>query len=251
MLEDLLYEKIIGKGVDLVERRINRLSVDNKRCKLWEKAFLNVAKYSEKINDSFCIELSKHRTLRRFFYLTFDTDSARFPVDSFIIALAMELKDYNIKLSTKDIIGVGEAIIQMWKQVIVYSDEADSITCFNDSIEIYKDSLIGIINSHDNIIRSFYKDLEDPNGLDKIRVYYPATGKNYIEWKQEYSIDICVNMHKGMPLGFTRIGYDYYLLENQPEQLKLSYISEDSKSEIMRVHTFDFPDDERRLIWVY
>ena len=253
MIRELLYEEIACKGIDLVERQINRLYLENKRFKLWENAFIKVAKYSEMLSKDFSIELSKHRTLRRFFYLTFDTSVKRFPVESFIISLAMEFKDYGIKLEHKDIISIGEALVQMWRKEILGSTEANANTCFiNNDMYIYKDSLISIINNREQIIRNFYKDLEDENGLDRMRVYYPEPGKTWIEWKEEYSIDICVNMCKGIPLGFTRIGYDYFILKgDELKHLKLSYLSEDKTCEIMRVHTSECPDDKESLIWVY
>ena len=67
MIQEILYDKIIGRGIDLVEKIINKKNEDSNRNKLWEKAFVNAAKSSEMISEAASKELSKHRTLRSFF----------------------------------------------------------------------------------------------------------------------------------------------------------------------------------------
>lgn len=252
LIKQLICENIFSKGIDIVEKKINKGYLENRRFKLWEKSFKVVAQNSELITEDFGIELSKHRTLRRFFYLTFDIDITQFPVESFIIALAMEMKDYYIKLSAKDIVGIGEAIIQMWKKSILKEKE-DNIKCFdNNDLEINKEMLIEIINNREEIIKSFFRDMEDINGADEIKIYYPKNGQSWIEWKDEYSIKINLNLNKGVPLGFTRTGYDYFKKVDETwEHLKIAYLSKDKTREIMRVHNLEVPSDEELIIWVY
>ncbi|ASW42854.1 hypothetical protein [Clostridium isatidis] len=252
MIKEIILKKIINQGIDSIERKINKVYFQNNNYEKWEKSFSRVGEYSECITKEACIELSRHRTIRRYYYLTFDTSLNSFPMEDFIIALAMEFKDYNIDLEINNIIGLGEAFIEEWKSEVSKDVNCRNVTCFNNSKAILnKQYIISIIEDSEKLIRKFYNSFEEVNGLDIIRVYYREPGKTWLEHKPKYSVEISVNLNKGLPLGFTRIGYDYELLhEESAQKLKVSYLSEDNKREVLRINRVECPN-ESKIIWAY
>jgi hypothetical protein len=247
----IILEKVFGKGIEGVGKEAATLYNQIAGAKKWKKAFASVAEFSEHISKEACIEISRHYAMLRFYYETFEAKNITFPREDFIIALAMEFNDYNININTTDIIALADAYIDSWKKEVIKISNLKE-TCFiNSCEEINRNDILEVISDKEKLIRAFFKGYEDKDGTNIIRIYYPAPGETWIEWKEKYSIEIKANLNKGMPLGFCRVGYDYSLIQgDKNDRLIVAYLSEKKDREILRVNKWDCQDDTR-IVWAY
>ncbi len=249
----MLFEKLFGKGIEIAGKSAASLYSQIIGAKKWEKAFTDVAEFSEFVTKESCSEISRHYTMLRFYYETFNNKQKVFPREDFAIALAMELHDYNIQMSANYIVALADAFIDSWKNEVLKQDGIFRLddTCFRNNFnEFNKADVREIISDKVKLVKAFFKGYEDKEGEHIIRIYYPAKGRSWIEWNKKYSTEIKVNLNKGMPLGFCRVGYDYALINGDIESyLKVAYLSKKKDREILRTHRWDFPDD-KSVIWV-
>lgn len=248
----MFVEKIFGKGMEIVGKNAASLYNQIAGAKKWEKAFTDVAEFSEYVTKESCSEISKHYTMLRFYFETFDKKYNDFPKENFIIALAMELNDYNVHMNANNIVAIADAYIDNWRNEVLKQDGVFAFkdTCLGNEIkEINRNDVLEIIDDKEKLIKAFFKGCEDKEGTHIIRVYYPEQGKSWLESNTKYSIEIKANLNKGMPLGFCRVGYDYSLIHGDIEDgLKVAYLSNKKDREILRINRLECPDFER-IIW--
>ena len=74
-------------------------------------------------------------------------------------------------------------------------------------------------------------------------------GESWIRWEDKYSIDINVNLSKGLSYGFCREGFDYYkkTCNNNDKPLKCAYI--ENEKEILRFNDFSCNKDNT-IVWI-
>ncbi len=157
---------------------------------------------------------------------------------NFVLILAMELCKFN---KEKDFsISLGVAVVDNWliknKKPLAF-----------DSYDVQ--ALNRIINNREELYRNYFKLFEDENGVDKIRIFYPKNGESWIRWNEKYSIDINVNLSKGLAYGFCRVGFDYYkcICNNDYKTLKCAYI--ENGKEILRFNKFS-SGEGNIIIWI-
>lgn len=156
----------------------------------------------------------------------------------FVLTLAVELckfdkeKDFSISLGT--------AVVDKWLEKNKLSTDCDSY----DVKELKR-----IINDREKLYRNYFKLFEEKNGTDTIRIFYPKNGESWIRWKDKYSIDINVNLSKGLSYGFCRVGFDYYKKTciNDDKILKCAYI--ENEKEILRFNDISCNKDNT-IIWI-
>ena len=69
--------------------------------------------------------------------------------------------------------------------------------------------------------------------------------------KKKYSIEIKVNLSKGIEYGFCRTGFSYYQIESQGYDniLQIAYVDEDK--EILKFDEVDISSiDTNKILWV-
>jgi hypothetical protein len=156
----------------------------------------------------------------------------------FVLTLAVELckfdkeKDFSISLGT--------AVVDKWLEKNKLSTDCDSY----DVEEFNR-----IISDREELYRNYFKLFEEKNGTDKIRIFYPKNGESWIRWEDKYSIDINVNLSKGLSYGFCREGFDYYkkTCDNDDKTLKCAYI--ENEKEILRFNGISCNEDNT-IIWL-
>lgn len=156
----------------------------------------------------------------------------------FVLTLAMELCKFDKEKYFS--ISLGTAVIDKWLE-----KNKLSLDCDNCNVE----ELNRVISNREELYRNYFKLFEDNNGVDKIRIFYPKNGESWIRWDDKYSIDINVNLSKGLSCGFCREGFDYYKINGEDkETLKYAYIENDK--EIMRFNSFSCSEDNIIMIWI-
>ena len=141
---------------------------------------------------------------------------------NFILNLAMELCKFDKEKYFS--ISLGAAVIDKWME-----QNEKSLDRYSYNVK----ELNVIINDREKLYCSYFKLFEDKNGIDKIRIYYPKNGETWISWDDKYSIDINVNLSKGLSYGFWRVGFDYMkICDDNNETLKYAYI--ENEKEISR-----------------
>lgn len=155
----------------------------------------------------------------------------------FILTLAMELSQFN---KEKDFaIPVGLTIVDN-----CYNSK--NIPLENDSYDIQE--LSNIVNNREKLYYNYFKLFDDKNGVDKIQIFFPKNGENWIRYSEEYSVIINVNLSKGILYGFCRKGFDYYKINNNSKKtLKCAYI--ENQREILRFESTP-SDKESVIIWL-
>lgn len=156
----------------------------------------------------------------------------------FVLTLAMELCKFDMENDFS--ISLGTAVLDKWLE-----KNKLSIDC--DSYDV--EELNRIISDREELYRNYFKLFEEKNGVDTIRIFYPKNGESWIIWEDKYSVDINVNLSKGLSYGFCREGFDYYkkIRNNEDKILKCAYI--ENEKEILRFNDFSFNKDNT-IIWV-
>lgn len=156
---------------------------------------------------------------------------------NFVLTLAIELckfdreKDFSISLGT--------AVVDKWL-------EKNNVSIDCDSYKV--EELNRIIRDREELYRNYFKLFDEKNGTDTIRIFYPKNGESWIRWNDKYSIDINVNLSKGLSYGFCRVGFDYHKINGDDKKtLKCAYI--DNNKEIMRFNDFSCNEDNIIMMW--
>lgn len=135
----------------------------------------------------------------------------------------------------------------LWERQIDKWLEKNKLSLDCDSYNV--EELNRIISNREELYRNYFKLFQDNNGVDKIRIFYPKNGERWIRWDDKYSIDVNVNLSKGLSCGFCRVGFDYYRINGDEEKtLKCAYIENDK--EIMRFNDFLCSEDNKIMIWI-
>jgi hypothetical protein len=174
MIKQIILDNAFGKGMETIVKEVTSLYKQIAGAKIWEKTFADVAEYSEYITKEACIELSRHYTMLRFYFETFEEKYTVFPREDFIIALAMEFNDYKINMNASDIISLANAYIDSWKNKVIKNDAIFKLedTSFNNTgDEIIRNDILEIISDKEKLIRTFFKRFEDKDGTHIIRIY--------------------------------------------------------------------------------
>ncbi len=157
---------------------------------------------------------------------------------NFILTLAMELCQFNKERDFS--ISLGGAVLDTWltRNKIALNSDGYDVQVLNE-----------IINDREKLYRNYFKLFEEKNGVDKIRVFYPKNGESWIRWEEKYSIEINVNLSKGLAYGFSRIGFDYHKIMGNSDYktLKCAYIG--NGKEILRFDGCSCCEDDL-IIWV-
>lgn len=234
---DQLSEKTINVMFDYLTNSFKGL----KKRELWKNAVRKACKATEGIDESFADNIVKLPVIQRYFVWLIGNKKLDDVYYSFIISIAVELCKYNCE--NEYAVSLGTAILDNWFTTngIDYS-ELKKI--------IIGDKIVKIVNDRERLYREYFTLYNDPISKDVIRVYYPKNGENWVGWDKKYSIDIKVNLSKGVEFGFCKIGFSYSRIkENGCEKfLKVAYICEDR--EIFRFEHEDLQSvDENRILW--
>ena len=119
----------------------------------------------------------------------------------------------------------------------------NKISLDSDSYNI--EGLSNIISDCEELYRNYFKLLEEKNGADTIRIFYPKNGESWIRWNENYSIAINVNLSKVLSFRFCGEGYYYNKkFNNDYNTLKCTYI----EKEIFLFNSFSYSEDNA-IIW--
>ena len=156
----------------------------------------------------------------------------------FVLSLAMELCKFNKEKEFA--VSLGTAIVDNWFKKNKYPLDFDGFDV---------QDFCQLINNREKLYRNYFKLFEDKNGIDKIRIFYPKNGESWIRWDEKYSIDINVNLSKGLAYGFCRAGFDYYknICDKDYKTLKYAYIV--NEKEILRFNDFSWGENNI-IIWI-
>ncbi len=136
-------------------------------------------------------------------------------------------------------ISLGLAVIDKWL-------EMNEVKVDSRAYDVQE--LKEIINDREKLYRNYFQLFDDENSIDQIRIFYPQNGESWIRWDDSYSIDIKVNLSKGLEYGFCREGFDYCrILSKEKPPLRLAYVLDDK--EVLRFDSASC-DKNGTLIWV-
>lgn len=232
-----VIDRAVGQITDILELKLKNYIGQHNKDTSWNNVVQEAIKATEGIDE----EIGKYVfsqlsivNLKKQLFLKNHNNIHK----KFVLTLAMELckfdkeKDFSISLGT--------AVVDKWLE-----KNKPSLDC--DSYDV--EELNRAISEREELYRNYFKLFEEKNGVDTIRIFYPKNGESWIRWDDEYSIDINVNLSKGLSYGFCRAGFDYYkkICNNDDKTLKCAYI--ENEKEILRFN--DFSDSEANtIIWL-
>lgn len=232
-----VIDRAVGQITDILELKLKNYIDEHNKDTSWNNVVQEAIKATEGIDD----EIGKYVfsqlsivNLKKQLFLKNHNNIHK----KFVLTLAMELckfdkeKDFSISLGT--------AVVDKWL-------EKNKLSLDCDSYDV--EELNRAISEREELYRNYFKLFEEKNGVDTIRIFYPKNGESWIRWDDEYSIDINVNLSKGLSYGFCRAGFDYYkkICNNDDKTLKCAYI--ENEKEILRFN--DFSDSEANtIIWL-
>lgn len=78
-------------------------------------------------------------------------------------------------------------------------------------------------------------------------VYYTKNGESWIRLKDEYSVDVKVNLITRVEYGFFRVGFDYFRMYQHKINLNCAYI--ENEKEMLEFDKFAI-DEKKIIIWM-
>lgn len=241
MIESIVAQVIygaVGKITDvLILKKLENYILERNKDTLWSDVVQETIKATEGIDEEIGEYIFSRLSIVNLKNQLFDKTHNNI-CRSFVLTLAMELckfdkeKDFSISLAT--------AVVDKWLEKNKLSTDCDSYDV---------EELNRIISDREELYRSYFKLFEEKNGTDTIRIFYPKNGESWIRWEDKYSIDINVNLSKGLSYGFCREGFDYYkkTCNNDDKPLKCAYI--ENEKEILRFNDFSCNKDNT-IVWI-
>ena len=205
MIEELItqfLESPIGKLSNGLNTKLEKFIEKQKQDNTWNRVVKDVISATEGFDDEIAKYVFTRLSILNLRERLFDENEQNIHKD-FVLTLAMELTKFD---KEKDFaIPVGLTIIDNCYK-------SRNIPVNNESYNTQE--LLDIITNREKLYRYYFKLFEDKNGV-------------------EYSIDIVVNLSKGLTYGFCRTGFDYCIIKNNDiKYLKCAYI--ENQREILR-----------------
>ena len=239
MIKELItqfFKSPIGKLSNELNTKLEKFIEKQKQDNTWNRVVKDVISATEGFDDEIGKYVFTRLSILNLRERLFDENEQNIYKD-FVLTLAMELTKFD---KEKDFaIPVGLTIIDNCYK-------SRNIPVNNESYNTQE--LLDIITNREKLYRHYFKLFEDKNGVDKIRIFYPKNGENWIRYSEEYSVIINVNLSKGILYGFCRKGFDYYKINNNSKKtLKCAYI--ENQREILRFESTP-SDKESVIIWL-
>ena len=239
MIKELItqfFKSPIGKLSNELNTKLEKFIEKQKQDNTWNRVVKDVISATEGFDDEIGKYVFTRLSILNLRERLFDENEQNIYKD-FVLTLAMELTKFD---KEKDFaIPVGLTIVDNCYK-------SKNIPVNNESYNTQE--LLDIITNREKLYRHSFKLFEDKNGVDKIRIFYPKNGENWIRYSEEYSVIINVNLSKGILYGFCRKGFDYYKINNNSKKtLKCAYI--ENQREILRFESTP-SDKESVIIWL-
>ena len=229
--------RAVGQVADILKSKLENYIYERNKDSSWNNVVQEAIKATEGIDEEIGKYIFSRLSILNLKKQLFDKNHNTIH-RKFVLTLAMELckfdkeKDFSISLGT--------AVVDKWLEKNKLSSDCDSYDV---------EELNRVISNREELYRNYFQLFEEKNGVDKIRIFYPKNGESWIRWDDKHSIDINVNLSKGLSCGFCREGFDYYKINGEDEEtLKYAYIENDK--EIMRFKSFSCSEDNIIMIWI-
>ena len=160
----------------------------------------------------------------------------------FIITIAMELDRININIGYA--LSLAMAILDNWF-------ETNKVSTIKMKEELKLEELSKVISDREKLYKEYFSLYNDKYANDIVRVYYSRNGENWIRWDKKCSIDIKVNLSKGIDWGFCRTGFSYSLITSNGDEkfLEVAYVDKDK--EIFRFEHANLSSVEsNQILWL-
>lgn len=240
MMENIVSQVInhaVGQINDILKLKLKDYIDKRNKDSLWNNIVGEAIKATESIDEEIGNYVFNQLSIINLKKLLFEKNYNNIH-RKFVLTLAMELCKFN---KEKDFsISLGTAVVDKWFEKNKISTYCGSYKC---------DELMMLISDREKLYQNYFKLFEEENGVDKIKIFYPKNGESWIRWDDKYSIDINVNLSKGLSYGFCRAGFDYYRINGDDKKsLKCAYI--ENGREIMRFNNFSGSEDNIIIIWI-
>lgn len=235
-----VVDHIREKTMKLVyEYMMNKIK-DKKEEELWKKLVKKACATTEDLSEAFAEQVVKSLSVQRHFTWLTNNKSLDDIYHSFILTIAMELcaRNYEPRLA----VSLGTAILDNWF-------EAQKVDYLHLKKQVLNENIKDVIKDKELLYREYFLLYNDSFSEDIVRVYYPKNGEGWINWDEKYSIEIQVNLSKGVEFGFCKVGFGYSrIIEENEKFLQIAYISGDK--EIFRFERFYVSDvDDKKILW--
>lgn len=239
MIKELItqfFKSPIGKLSNELNTKLEKFIEKQKQDNTWNRVVKDVISATEGFDDEIGKYVFTRLSILNLRERLFDENEQNIHKD-FVLTLAMELTKFD---KEKDFaIPVGLTIVDNCYK-------SKNIPVNNESYNTQE--LLDIITNREKLYRHYFKLFEDKNGVDKIRIFYPKNGENWVRNLDEYSIDIVVNLSKGLTYGFCRTGFDYCRIKNNDiKYLQCAYI--ENQREILRFESTALTEPDI-IIWL-
>ena len=229
--------RAVGQVADIFKSKLENYIYERNKDSSWNNVVQEAIKATEGIDEEIGKYIFSRLSILNLKKQLFDKNHNTIH-RKFVLTLAMELckfdkeKDFSISLGT--------AVVDKWLEKNKLSSDCDSYDV---------EELNRVISNREELYRNYFQLFEEKNGVDKMRIFYPKNGESWIRWDDKYSIDINVNLSKGLSCGFCREGFDYYkkICSNDDKTLKCAYL--ENEKEILRFNDFSFSEDNM-IIWI-
>lgn len=234
---EVLNDKVIEKLISSIFNSVSNIIVSLKWKSLIEETFYATEGFSNVSVE----RLTKSSAINRHFEWLMSDNCKEEIYDSFIITVALELRGY--ELNSGDIISLGSAILDKWfeSRKVQYKEIKERIN---------KDYLTNVLNDTEKLYREYFLLYTDCAGGDVVRVYYPKNDENWINYRKLQSVDVNVNLAKGVMPGFCKVGFAYSkVLPAEEIGLKVAYIN--GNREMLKFDGVDSSIDDGNILWMY
>lgn len=240
MIKQIIVSKAINSAVgritDNLRMKLERFTIEYSKDSSWNNIVQEVIEATEGIDEGTGKYIFSRLSIMNFKKQLFANTQNNI-YRNFILSLAMELckfdkeKDFSISLGT--------AVLDKWL-------DKNKLLIKSDSYNIRE--LDRVISDRETLYSSYFKLFEEKNGPDTIKVFYPKNGESWIRWNDKYSVNVNVNLSKGLSYGFCREGFDYHkIFNNEYKTLKCAYIK--NEKEILRFNDISCEEDNI-FIWI-
>lgn len=209
---------------------------DNRKSARWHKAIQDTCNLTEGIDSNFGEYLERKNSVKRIYNNLIQGKNLEDVYSEFIIVMAVEL--CAIDEERKKAISFAIAILDQWFKGNKKVGEG-----LKENLELSK--IKETIYNREALYSAYFKLFEDKYGSDRVKVYFPKNGEDWIRRDDNYSITVNLNLSKGVDLGFCKTGFDYSIVGEEERMLKTAY--EDKGREVMRFDTYQF--DKGRMLW--